>query len=379
MTTFWKASNTKMIFCGSIFTLILGVFGFAVLVLLSSVLTDATADTSLEFVIVVPRHGARAPLLTYPTDPYKGSEFWPEGKGSLTKIGKQQMYKMGQNLGKRYSDLFKHGYQPSDLKVRSTPIARTMMSVAVLLAAMFPPRGANLWHPTLHWQPIPIFTEYHLDKTELITDTKLCPKFTDEKNKMTNEYFKNYFEKDREFFHYIEKHSGMNITSGFDYISIHDPLINGDIHGYPLPSWTKPIYPEKMGKVAADIYRLTLVATPLMNKLFSGPLLKDFDQWISSKMDGRVREKMLIHGAHDVTIVGILAAVGFEDIPFVDPAATLVIELHRSEIHGHEVRMLYYNNSNTEEPSNLNMPRCPNPCPVSSFMEVIQQWKLKKE
>ncbi|RZF40436.1 hypothetical protein LSTR_LSTR013898 [Laodelphax striatellus] len=379
MATFLNIPNTRMIFCGSIITLILGIIGFAVLISLNFVSTDSSV-TSLEFVIAVPRHGARVPIFNFPTNPYQGTQYWPEGRGALTKKGKEQMYQIGQSLRKRYSHLFEeHGYRSEDLMVRSTPRVRTYMSVAVLLAGMFPPEGINVWHPTIAWQPIPIFTDYHLDKTKLVTSIDWCPKFANERIKLGNETMADYFKENRDFFNYVGEHSGIAISTAIDYVTVWDPIITSDIHGFSPPSWTDPIFPEKMNKIASEIYRLSVAGTTIMNKLFSGPLLTDLDGWISRKIAGNVSEKMLIHGAHDVTLTGLLSAVGFKEIPFVQPAATLIIELHTSALHEREVRMLYYNNSDTEEPVSLNMPKCQNPCSVSNFFDIIRLLEIEGE
>lgn len=43
---------------------------------------------------------------------------------------------------------------------QTTGVTRTKMSMATVLAGLFPPKGTALeWNKGLNWQPIPIFSE----------------------------------------------------------------------------------------------------------------------------------------------------------------------------------------------------------------------------
>lgn len=62
-------------------------------------------------------------MRSYPDDPWKAEENWPEGYAQLTRIGKQQHYLMGQYMRKRYSSLLGDGsYSPNLVYIRSTVI-----------------------------------------------------------------------------------------------------------------------------------------------------------------------------------------------------------------------------------------------------------------
>ncbi|CAI6346912.1 unnamed protein product [Macrosiphum euphorbiae] len=59
------------------------------------------SDPSLKFVSVLVRHGNRAPMIKYKTDPHKNA--FPEGIMELTKKGKYNMYKKGQLFRRLYN------------------------------------------------------------------------------------------------------------------------------------------------------------------------------------------------------------------------------------------------------------------------------------
>lgn len=43
---------------------------------------------------------------------------------------------------------------------QTTGVTRTKMSMQMVLAGLFPPRGTDMeWNRRLNWQPIPIFSE----------------------------------------------------------------------------------------------------------------------------------------------------------------------------------------------------------------------------
>lgn len=84
----------------------------------------------------------------------------------ILQLGRQQLFNVGRNLNNRYNSLFNGRYKQEDIYVKSTLTPRTYMSVAILLAGMFPPSGDEIWNPELIWQPIPIWPD-EFDKTEV--------------------------------------------------------------------------------------------------------------------------------------------------------------------------------------------------------------------
>ena len=79
---------------------------FILLALINSNLLNANNKRTLIMVQVIFRHGERAPILTYPNDPYKNYN-WGTPLGTLTKHGIQQHIELGKELRKRYMFKFK--------------------------------------------------------------------------------------------------------------------------------------------------------------------------------------------------------------------------------------------------------------------------------
>lgn len=59
-------------------------------------------------------------------------------------------------MRKRYGSFLGDVYTPSILDAVSTELNRTKMSLELVLAGLFPPKGTLLeWEKELNWQPIP--------------------------------------------------------------------------------------------------------------------------------------------------------------------------------------------------------------------------------
>ncbi|KAK2089009.1 Testicular acid phosphatase [Saguinus oedipus] len=85
---------------------------FVALVALSS--PRASPDRSCPQVF---RHGDRAPLASYPTDPHKeaASTLWPRGLGQLTTEGVRQQLELGRFLRSRYEAFLSPKYRREEV------------------------------------------------------------------------------------------------------------------------------------------------------------------------------------------------------------------------------------------------------------------------
>lgn len=48
-------------------------------------------------------------------------------------------------------------YTPTVLNAFSTDFNRTKMSLQLVLASLYPPKGEQIWEKELNWQPIPFY------------------------------------------------------------------------------------------------------------------------------------------------------------------------------------------------------------------------------
>lgn len=78
--------------------------------------------------------------------------------------GKNDVFELGQWLRTRYNTFLGDLYSPDKVYAQSTGVSRTKMSLALVLAGLWPPKNTPLeWNNQLNWQPVPF--EYEpLDK-----------------------------------------------------------------------------------------------------------------------------------------------------------------------------------------------------------------------
>lgn len=69
--------------------------------------------------------------------------------------GKRTEYNIGTALRQRYHKFLGQYYYPEILEARSTDFNRTKMSLLLVLASLFPPKGIEVWKFGLNWQPVP--------------------------------------------------------------------------------------------------------------------------------------------------------------------------------------------------------------------------------
>lgn len=56
---------------------------------------------------------------------------------------------------------------------RSTDYIRTKMSLMLVLSALYPPKGKQIWNHELKWQPMPI--TYSPAKNDILLTSDECP------------------------------------------------------------------------------------------------------------------------------------------------------------------------------------------------------------
>jgi len=91
------------------------------------------------------RHGDRAPIFTFPTDPNK-EDAWPQGFGQLTTRGMAQHVQLGKFLRKRYINelgFLSPRYKAKEIFVSSTDTNRTIQSAMSNMVGMW--SGGSQW------------------------------------------------------------------------------------------------------------------------------------------------------------------------------------------------------------------------------------------
>uniref|UniRef100_A0A8C5WEN2 Uncharacterized protein n=1 Tax=Leptobrachium leishanense TaxID=445787 RepID=A0A8C5WEN2_9ANUR len=293
------------------------------------------------FVVAIFRHGDRAPIDTYPTDPYK-EMVWENGFQQLTTVGMTQQYELGQYLRKRYKDFLSPQYHRREVYVRSTDYDRTLMSAQANLAGLFPPQNSQIWNPELLWHPIPVHTVPIPEDRLLKFPSKTCPR---------------YFELMKE--------------------TIQQPEYQDKIkdwkksHNFTLPVWATQDMMKTLKEISAfdikshtDIYRVNEKAR-LTGGILVDAVLRNF----SDVMLKSSPLKMVMYSAHDSTIIALQAALRVYNGVHPPYASCHIFEFY-TEDNGTNSVSMYYRNDSIAEPYELVLPGCTSPCPLQLFTQL---------
>ncbi|KAF5285958.1 hypothetical protein FQR65_LT13029 [Abscondita terminalis] len=330
-------------------------------------------DKTLELVVTVFRHGDRTndKATTYPKDPYINQTYFPYGYGELTNKGKMRLYKLGSTFRNMYNQFLGRLYLPGLISPLSTDYSRTKNSLQLFLAGLFPPDRTLLeWNNAINWNPIAFNYVSFQNNRELSFPSFYCPRFVLllEEYKQSPEYL--YLENQyNQLYGYVSQNTGLNVTSLFSLFGLYFGLTTEKEFGLKLPEWTKTVYPEYLEKAAADNYR-TFTATPQLNQLFGGFLLKKTIKDMVRKINGEPNQpKMYIYSAHEISVVSILGALNLYYPHVPNYGASVILELHN--INQKRYIKVLYNKNKFDKFFYLKIPGCNVICPFEDFLTLV--------
>lgn len=100
------------------------------------------------------------------------------------------------------------------------------MSLQLLLAALYPPKGTALeWNENLNWQPIP-YNYQELNDDSLLLVRQNCPRYHEELDRVMREDIevRKCFEKNAQLYRELSSITGLNITTPDDIQSLYSTL-----------------------------------------------------------------------------------------------------------------------------------------------------------
>jgi len=332
----WSSNRLKRVIAAIV--IMIAVISVIVFALVSSTtsaevpkaLSQNTGDEQLKMLHLFFRHGQRTPADTYPNDPYLNHTFSPFGWGQLTNVGKKQLYDLGLWARDRYDQFLGSTFSPDYVHAQSTGVSRTQMSIALVLAALFQPRGTPLeWNKDLNWQPVP-FTYEPLDQDTLLLVRTTCPRYyeaLDEVFKLPE--VKALLDANRELFEELTKITGMDIKTPDDIQSLYSTLKAEQEFGVKLPEWTERYYPQRLQNLTEESYVLN-VYTDELKRIKGGPFLaKTLNEW-KNIAQGKKEKKIFVYAGHDSTVVNILSAFNVWKPQFPDYATAGFLELYQN-------------------------------------------------
>nr|XP_035959917.1 testicular acid phosphatase isoform X6 [Halichoerus grypus] len=159
------------------------------------------------------RHGDRAPLASYPTDPHKEAvtTLWPRGLGQLTGEGVRQQLELGRFLRSRYEAFLSPQYRREEVYVRSTDFDRTLESAQANLAGLFPEAAPG--RPEAAWRPIPVHTVPVTEDKLLRFPTRSCPRYHELLREATEAAeYQTALEGWTDFLTHLENYTGLSLV-----------------------------------------------------------------------------------------------------------------------------------------------------------------------
>ncbi|KAL7734386.1 hypothetical protein ACLKA6_010719 [Drosophila palustris] len=335
----------------------------------------SNTDSTLELVHLLFRHGPRTPVSTFPKDPHLNNTYEPFGWGQLTNGAKVELYKIGKQLRKRYKDFLPAHYQPNMLHAQATQSSRTIMSLQMVLAGMFPPENTPLeWNMMLNWQPIPIFTEPEATDTRLRQNVP-CPRYDEAVWEVMHlPEVAALHEENSQLLEALTNLTGLNVSYSHDVTNIFISLQTQQAYGLELPEWSKEYYPDKMRLLAAKSYSYDAYTTEL-RKIKGGFFLEDMYKQMQSKISGNLDpagRKMYAYCAHDWSISNVLNALDVWGTQMPRFSALIAFELHkRNDTDEHFVE-IYFQNDPNKKPKLLQVPGCDKQCPIDKLLELTK-------
>ncbi|XP_059148936.1 prostatic acid phosphatase-like [Physella acuta] len=328
-------------------------------------------SSTVVLVQVIHRHGDRSQTSTYPNDPNKNS--WPQGFGQLTTMGMNQGFELGQFLQSWYGELIDKVFNHTQVSIRSTDYARTLMTAECVAAGLFSQADRQNHSvqglPSINWQPVPIYSvPKSMDR--LLRPSSSCEYINDLRSEVEVSFDSQQellFQK--ELMLNLSRFTGMDINAtSLHYLA--DIVFCQNSHNMTQPKWLTPdiqtqLYSYKQNKASV---------TAADAKYLSGTLLETLINNIQAKMKGS-QNKMYLYSAHESPLRFLMALLGVDTRLEVPYAAAVIVELH--QIEGKHLIRLFYRNSTTQAPHVLVAAGCPNEmCPFHIFNEVYQKRML---
>lgn len=330
---------------------------------------------TLVAVVVMYRHGDRAPLISFPRDEYYNLTYWPMGFGQLTKYGVTRLYNLGKWFRERYKNFLSETYSPNEIYIHSSNIDRCLMSASAALAGLYPPTGFQFWNPQLSWQPIPVHTD-NKNHDEIITERRKCKKYEDIVLTLQEATYPSYERNYTELFQFVSNKTGWTVSL-YEIKTLYSVLNSYNSYNSSfVPKWIENINLDIVETLAAVVYGLPS-STIELARLRIGPFYKYmfdlFDTCVNSSSSNM--PKFIMISAHDTTVCSALGAMrAFRNpVKFGD---TLIWELRKYEDGNFYINVNY----KTEEKINrINVINCGFDCDYSIFKQNLSSITVNYE
>ncbi|CAN7999474.1 unnamed protein product [Ixodes hexagonus] len=345
--------------------------------------THAVEYTSLpdglDLVVGLFRHGDRAPLRSYPNDPYWNSTLWDLGYGELTHRGIDTMRNVGRYLKERYKHFLTE--DRTETNVRSSPKSRCFNSASFLLYELYPATPPYQFEVGEQWFPFPMTRVP--ENNDKYTCFCFSPEIKNLVKKLLNPFSGHY--RLLWFLMRASRKLGLSIFKDAEIIpDTLDALLVQKEYGLELPQWFEKRL-NRLSDVSREVY--VLIAQALIKNM-GGELLSDIAAYLEEKyqlaanrtdssfaVPGLQKEthktRLKLFSYHDLNIMATLRALddNFWEKPFY--GSIVLFEVMKKEsVLEPDIRILYRNGTN--EPTLFPISGCSAPCSVRTFIAMIR-------
>ncbi|XP_076754256.1 venom acid phosphatase Acph-1 [Xylocopa sonorina] len=342
--------------------------------LLSAVVT-VNCDLDVQLLHVVFRHGEKVPqreFQNYPNDPYRDYSYGPLGDGDLTNQGKLREYKIGTMLRGRYKEYFGPDYWPEKIYARSTSVARTQLSLQLVMAGLFPPSERQTWNPQLPWIPTFTFFEPYAIDNLLFPDH--CPRYQSEYSKfLSQNKARDLISKYKSDMVYLTERTGKPINTTSAVTHLYNLLKEQAAHNLTLPQWTKTVFPTTMKEIVALDFKLrsyTRTLKRLNGGLMIRKIVDDIKMYKAGKLEPYDR-KAFLFAAHEMNVAAVARALELDEPIIPAYGSTLIFETLRDKKKNYYVRVLLWTGV-SEQLTIQTIRNCVELCPLEDFFAIVK-------
>ncbi|XP_057314124.1 prostatic acid phosphatase-like [Hydractinia symbiolongicarpus] len=335
---------------------------------------DVSDGKTLKMVHLVYRHGHRSPVAIYPNNPYQ-ENVWPDGLSRLTQIGMNMEYDLGKFLRNRYVEagFINSSYLHKEVYIRSSGVDRCLQSAESQLAALYPPKGWQVWNTEIPWQPVPVQTVPSDNDPVLRPDSTVCPAL--KKIWEAKEYEPEYLKKKKEYENlmaYVSHHSGWNVTFDNAWM-VMDDFKSEKVQGFPTPGWAVPIY-DDLQYITDWLFLNKYVGGKKLGRILGGTLLGIMNKGMLKFSKGKDLDKLHklnMFSGHDTSILSLSTALDIHITESPYYASCFMIELFTNRRGKYFVEMNFRNDSSgSTYPAKLK--GCRYRCPLKKFIKLTK-------
>lgn len=282
--------------------------------------TGNVSATTLRALAIVSHHGFRNPRHSFPGDPHPFNNLteWPEGRGKLNQIGRQQMRDMGSWIRDRYPDFFP-GVGIKDVVLLSNSDKRAIQSARELLSAVLSRKKKDFK---------PEIDEVMLSK--VVEVAKSCAAMQPILERIESET-EDRLASHKEFIEMIISLTGIDKTGIFASNRIADLLRDFAMANKSMPHWATPEIRQHLSVIKKQSSCVLYTSSKLVS-LTTAPIVWDINHRFEDILSHGSGSKLLVYSTRQERMSLLMRSLGVNLTDLHVPhAASIVFEMHQKD------------------------------------------------